>query len=272
MFQKFNPFLTSLVILLIYPAFTNCQNTVMGSRAASLAYSSVTLTDYWANNQATMSDIKQAGVAIYYQSSFMMKELSTKAVTAFSPVGLGVIGIKYKHFGYELYNDQLFGVYYARKIFNSLSVGLQLDLVITDIYEENIIITPTFEIGLVTSLSENLSFGVWTYNPISIVRDNNERLVTIFRSGFRWNVSKILLTTIEAEKNSNEEEIVLRAGAEYLILSRLFCRIGVSTGSNYLSIGTGLDLNKININISSVFHSRLGVTMQAGVSYQIAQK
>lgn len=245
---------------------SNAQDQPIGAVSASLNYSSVTITDYWANNQANMVNHHSGGAAIYYENRFMMSELSTRAVTIFSPIGRGITGIKYSYFGYEFFNDQLIGIYYARKIIPNLSVGVQLDLKILEISESEPKICATFEIGLNTKLNDKLSIGLWTYNPIGI-KSNTEKALSIIRTGLKWDISESVFTTVEAEKNTHENEIVLRAGAQYDIHDMYFFRIGTSTSEQFLSFGAGFSFHRFSLNLSSFMHNILGVSMQFGITY-----
>ncbi len=160
--------LTFSIILLLTACLTSSQNVDVGSRSSSLNNCSVALSTVWASNQSGMTQFTKKGVGAFYSTRFMMRELSTKAVTIFIPLQKGTIGLKYQYFGYELFNNQLMGLYYAVKIYHQISIGVQMDLIMVGSANRKIQITPTCEIGLQAKLNDKVTLGLWTYNPIRV--------------------------------------------------------------------------------------------------------
>ncbi|MCB2207647.1 MAG: hypothetical protein KQH67_05075 [Bacteroidetes bacterium] len=246
---------------------------VIGSRQAGMGRSSVALTDFWnlQNNQAGIALIDQFSAGIYYESQFSLNQLSTKSAGFLAPTKFGVLGLTFNHFGYSLYNDMKIGLVYARSFGQYLRVGLQLDYLQTTLGDDygsksNL----TFEIGLQSDITENITLGAWVYNPIQVkIADyDDEKIPAIFRLGIAWKISSNFIATVEAEKNTSIQPILIRGGLEYGINDKFFFRGGFSTQKEILSMGFGFKVKVLRFDISAVMHESLGFSPQASLIFQ----
>ncbi|PLX00325.1 MAG: hypothetical protein C0591_01440 [Marinilabiliales bacterium] len=271
--------LENKVMLLVSLVFINLSIyaggdfPVIGSRQAGMGRSSVALTDFWnlQNNQAGVALLDKFGAGIYYESQFSMNQLSTKSAAFLAPTKIGVLGLTFNYFGYSLYNDMKIGLVYARSFGQYLRVGLQLDYIQTTLGDDygskgNV----TFEIGLQSDITENITLGAWVYNPIQVkIADyDNEKIPAIFRFGIAWEITKGFIATVETEKNTNIQPIVIRGGLEYGLKEKFFFRGGFSTQEEILSMGFGFNLKPVRFDISAVMHESLGFSPQASLIFQ----
>lgn len=246
---------------------------VIGSRQAGMGRTSVALTDFWniQNNQAGIALIKKLGAGIYYESKFNLNKLSTKSTAILVPSKLGVLGLTFNHFGYNLYNEMKVGLVYARSFSAFLRVGLQLDYVKTTLGDgygsaSNV----TFELGLQSDVTEQLTLGAWIYNPIQVKLADygDEKIPAIFRFGIAWKITQGFIATIEAEKNTIIQPILLRSGLEYGLNDKFFFRGGFSTQEEFFSMGFGFKLKALRFDISTAMHESLGFSPQASLIFQ----
>jgi len=276
---------TALIITLVYPVILPASNynTPVGGRSAALAFTSVTLNDFWSvhNNQAGLAYFENIATGFYYENRFLIKELGLRAGAFVLPTRSGVFGLNYNYFGYSKYSEQKIGVAYAKAFGENFSAGLQLDYLTTRIAENyGSKSTFTFELGIRTKLSENFFIAAHVYNPIGVKIENeyNERIPTIFKFGLSYWVSDKLLLAIETEKDLIYKPL-FRGGIEYKIVEQAIVRIGYSTlpsttGSENFNIsslyafGFGLNLKKLVIDFSSTIHQTLGWSPQISIIYK----
>lgn len=274
MFKYFVKFLTTMLVVWCFPLTTIASGGIypIGSRSAGMGHSSVAITDFWGvmNNQAGIALFNKPIIGIYYENRFLLNQLSTKSVAGIWPSKYGVIGASYNHFGYKLYNNQKIGLAYARAFSNKLRVGIQLDYLQTTIGNNygskgNV----TFEIGIQSDISNQITVGAWVFNPIMVrlAEYDNEKLPAVFRLGFVWHISDVFLATIETEKNTTIVPITFRGGLEYEIKSRFFFRTGFSTNKEIFSFGFGLYIKQLTFNISAVMHESLGFSLQSSLIF-----
>lgn len=270
--------LKKLIILLLFLliGFTVTAGgdfNVIGSREAGMGRSSVALTGFWniQNNQAGIALMDKFGVGVYYESQFTLNQLSTKSAAFMAPTGIGVLGITFNHFGYNLYNDIKIGLVYARSFGRYFRIGLQLDYLQTTLGDnygskKNI----TFEIGIQSDVTDKLTLGAWVYNPIMVkLADyDNEKIPAIFRFGIAWYIMDGFVATVEAEKNTNFQAILIRGGLEYGIKDKFFFRAGFGTQREIFSMGFGFKIKVLRFDISAVMHESLGFSPQASLIFQ----
>lgn len=272
-----------LIILCIESSHAMDLNSPIGSRSAALGYASVTLNDFWAvhNNQAGLGLYENIAVGFYYENRYLVKELSLKSGAFILPTKSGVFGLSYNHFGYSMYNESKVGLAYGKSFGKYFSAGLQLDYLHTKIAEDygskN---TFTFELGVLSNLTENFTIGFHVFNPIGVKlnKDTDEKIPVIIKLGASYSISDKLLLALETEKDL-EYKPLIRGGIEYQIIDQAIVRIGYSTlpstsGSDSFSIasvytfGFGLNLKKFVIDISSSVHQVLGWSPQVSMIYR----
>lgn len=249
------------------------QSGPVGARSAGMGRCSIAISDVWSimNNPAGIAIIRRPIIGINYEYRNMMKELSSKSAAFIFPIKQGTFGLSYNHFGYSLFNRQKIGIAYARSFGSYLSVGVQLDYLITSLGNSygrtnNV----TFEIGIQSDISEKITMGAWIYNPlhVQLTDFDNEKLSTIIRFGGIWNVSETLVVTFESEKNTEISMFILRGGVEYSIRKSYFFRTGFSTSNEIFSFGLGYNVVNLTMNLSSIYHNYLGFSPQMGLSFQ----
>jgi hypothetical protein len=244
-----------------------------GSRQAGMGRVSVAITDFWnsQNNQAGIALMDKISAGIYYESRIMLNQLSTKGAAVVVPTKIGVIGATFNYFGYNLYNDMKIGLVYARSFGPYFRMGIQLDYLQTSLGNDygnkgNI----TFEIGVQSDVTENLSIGAWVFNPIQVRLADyaDERIPAVFRFGIAWHFSDHFFATVEAEKNMALRPIIIRGGLEYGFNDRFFLRTGFSSGQEIFSMGFGFNIKILRFDISAVMHQTLGFSPQASMIFQ----
>ncbi|MFP4471666.1 MAG: hypothetical protein ACLFPE_13355 [Bacteroidales bacterium] len=247
-------------------------NIPEGGRSAAMAHASVALSDFWSlqNNQAGLAFYPHMSAGFYFENRFLVKELSLKSGGFILPTNSGTLGAKISYFGYPKYNESKFGLAYARSFGKVLAIGLQLDYLMVTIgndYGQKGV--ATFELGVLSNITENLSLGAHVFNPLhSAIADyNDERLPAIFRLGAAYRFDDKTLVTAEVEKDT-EYDPVLKMGIEYRIVEAVYVRGGISTNPGTWAFGFGLNFEKLKIDFSSNFHQVLGFSPQVSMIYQ----
>ncbi|NQU33898.1 MAG: hypothetical protein HQ521_11730 [Bacteroidetes bacterium] len=275
MMKKFRNILTTIIVLQLAPLIIHAGGNVypIGSRSAGMGRSSVAITDFWSaiNNQAGIALFKKPSVGIYYENRFLVNELSTKSIAGIIPTKFGVFAATYNNFGYNLYNEQKIGLAYARSMGKYFRIGLQLDYLMVvqgnNYGNKNNV---TFELGIQSDISESITLGAWVYNPIRVqIADyDDEKIPAIFRFGFTWHISDVFLATLESEKGTAINPIIIRGGLEYNIQSMYYFRTGFSTRKEIFSFGIGLYIKHLTFDISAIMHETLGFSPQASLIYK----
>jgi hypothetical protein len=246
-----------------------------GARSAGMGRTSVALSDFWSvhNNPAGMALRQQTEAGVYYENRFLMKELSLKSAAFVLPVRFGVLGLSFSQFGYSMFNENKLGLAYARSFGDYLRLGVQLDYLSTRFGEgyesaNNV----TFEAGVQSNLNEKMVIGAWIFNPIKarLSSYTDERVPLIMRFGLLYQFTDRFSGTAEVEKQS-DRQTDLRAGLEYALTTTFYARMGVSTNPEMLTLGTGMNFGRLQLDIAASMHQVLGVSFQSGISYQFGK-
>ena len=263
-----------IVILLLFSEITIASGDIfpLGARSAGMGRVSVAMTGFWGiqNNPAGIALTDKYSVGINYESRFGLNELSTKNVAIIVPLNFGVIGLSFNHFGYSVYSEIKLGLVYSRSFSKYFRIGVQLDYLSTSIgnnygTKNNV----TFEIGIQSDITENITLGAYAFNPIMVkLADyNQEKLASVFRFGVAYKFDTRLIVSLEAEKSSNINPILLRMGLEYNLNSKFFFRGGIASRYEIFTFGFGMKFNHFSFDLAATMHQSLGFSPQSSIIF-----
>lgn len=261
-----------LIVILPILTYADGEHPSVGARSAGMAGISLINNDVWAvfNNQASMSGIDATTVALYYENRFLLKQTGFGALAFTTPMLGGNIGISVSHFGYQLYNENTFGIAYALELFKNVSMGIKMDYqYLQQAYDYGNRNALTFEIGVLAKPTEELKFGIHAYNPLqlSYIGYDDEYLPVCLAVGAGYTFSKKLTISAEAEKILQVNPIIFRLGLEYKSAKGLALRTGITTYPVRASFGLGFIHNHLTANIAYSWHQVLGSTPHISLAY-----
>ncbi|RLD45288.1 MAG: hypothetical protein DRI86_05805 [Bacteroidetes bacterium] len=262
------------LLIIISGSSISAQNIPanIGAAESGMGGIGVASTDIWSasNNQAALGFNKNYGAGFYYENRFMTKELSLNALTLVLPTGKGSFAANISYFGFSQYNEKKIGLAYGMALSKRFAIGVQLDYLNTTIgnnYGSKSVYT--FEIGIMSKLTEDITLGVHVFNPIQAKFNdyNSERLALLMKLGLQWKLSDNFTAAAEVHSDINNE-LIVRGGLEYKIKKILYARIGLSNNPNIFSFGVGLQFNSLRLDFSSSMHQVLGYSPQLSLIYQ----
>ena len=249
----------------------------IGGRAAAMGGSSVASQGLWAmqNNPAGMANLDKISLGLYYENRWMLPETAYKCGAFALPTQFGTLGLSFNQFGSSKYNENKFGLAYAKDFGRYLQIGLQLDYLLLKIGNDygkyNAV---TFELGIQSHVTDKLTLGTYIFNPVNFSFEqtlNHEKLPIVFRFGMAYQFTKDFVGQCEIEKNTDLEGVSLRAGLEYEAVKNLYIRAGVQTNPGILSFGVGYGIRFAQINVAAQLHNELGASVQIGMIFSIGK-
>ncbi len=265
-------FLSALVacIFLAFPVHAGGLWAPSGGRQAGLDHCSVALTGFWGveNNPAGTVETGRISLGMGFRNGYLSPHLGTADAALVYPAPFGNLGLTLRYFGYALYHEMKVGLSYARKLGPKLRAGIQLIYLQTafgDIYGHRG--NFTFALGLQSPVTRNLMLGLYVYNPVPVKLSDyaREKIPSVFRFGLAYSFSPDLLVTVEAEKNTAFQPVVLRGGIEYRFRKQFFFRTGFATSGDIFAFGFGWYRKKFRFDLASAMHPSLGFSPQASV-------
>ena len=271
-----NYFLFMPIFLLVFtlPVMVKAGGLWMpaGGRQAGMDHCSVALSGFWSveNNVAGMTGIEKLSLGADFQNGYLSSRLGTAGLAVVYPAPFGKLGLSFRYFGYALFHQMKIGIAYARSLGKKIQAGVQLSYLQTgygDIYGSHSYFT--FGVGLQSAVTKNLTLGIYVYNPFAtkVVDEATNTVPSIFRLGLAYFLSKDLLVTVEAEKNTFWHPVVWRGGMEYRFKKTFFFRAGIATSGDIFSFGFGWHQRKLQIDVASTMHQSLGFSPQISLNF-----
>ena len=266
------PFLTSILFIFFIQNIEATENYPAGARARALSNAFVSVSDTWNtfHNQAGLAQLKNYSAGFFYESRFMVDELSFNAGSLVIPVKAGTFGLSFSQFGKGTYKQHKAGLAFSKKLTKKLGAAVQLDYISARFPEnENANGFATFEVGAIYAVKDNLFLGAHIFNPISNGFDLPEgvqKMPAIFRIGGHYQFPKMVLLILETEKNG-ENPFIMKSGIEFSPVKNLALRFGVSGKPINYTAGIGFHMGKVIADVGCSYHGNLGLT--PSVSIQI---
>ena len=249
----------------------------LGGRAAAMGGSSVASQGLWAlqNNPAGMANLERISLGLYYENRWFTPETAYKCGAFALPTKFGCLGLSFNQFGSSKYNENKFGLAYAKDFGRYLQIGLQLDYLLLKIGNDyGSYRAVTFELGLQSQVTDKLTLGTYIFNPVNFRLEqtlNHEKLPIVMRFGLAYQFTKDFIGQCEIEKNTEREGVSLRGGLEYEAFKNFYIRAGAQTNPGILSFGLGYGIRFAQINVAAQLHNELGASIQIGMIFSIGK-
>ena len=188
-----------------------------GGRAAAMGGSSVASQGLWAlqNNPAGMANLDKISLGLYYENRWMLPETAYKCGAFALPTKFGTLGLSFNQFGSSKYNENKFGLAYAKDFGRYLQIGLQLDYLLLKIGNDyGKFSAVTFELGIQSHVTDKLTLGTYVFNPVNFSFEqtlNHEKLPIVMRFGMASHSPRTSSDNAKSRKTQNAMESVYAA-------------------------------------------------------------
>lgn len=256
--------------------YSQNQNRPVGASSAAMANSGVVESNIWSvyHNQAGLANLESFSFGLHFDNKYGVKELSHSAIAVAAPTDKGTFGLSLSYFGYSKYNEKKIALAYAKKLFDKVSAGIQLDYFNTSIYGDygtgGVF---TAEIGLLFEPVKNLLIGVHAFNPVRTTYNtfDEEALSTTLKLGVGYYFSEKVLFTVELESDL-ENTTNFKTAIEYMPMEKLFFRAGINTKPVSYHFGVGYQFYQIITDLAFSHHEILGYSTNISIRYHIISK
>lgn len=241
-----------------------------GARGAAMGNAALCFKDVASlyANQAGIAFLEGYHFSAYGERRFLSEGMNLFQFAAAANYSkIGSFGLQINYFGFDQYNEQKIGLAYARKLAKNFSMSVQFDYLATRIPEYGVSSSFTAEIGLLADLSPKVSLAAHVYNPL-MSKINDQNLPTLLAFGVMYKPSEKFLVSGQLEKDIFSNPFTGRFGMEYTPINNLAIRLGIIAGQPLMvSLGLGVVLQSLRIDIASSYHQILGFTPSLSVSY-----
>jgi len=224
-------------------------------------------------NQASLAQLEKSAAGLYGERRFMLNELNNYSAVFGLTTNKGNFGFKAGYSGFTGYNETQLGLAYARKLGDKIDVGVQFNYNGINIPTYGNASAVSFEIGTIVHVSEKLHAGMHANNPVGgkFGKEQQEKLSSLYAVGLGYDASPKFFISCELEKEE-DQPINVNTGFQYKLISQLLVRAGVSSSTSTFWAGIGLSLKSLRIDVTSAFHSQLGVTPGVLILFNFNEK
>ncbi len=267
----------ALTIILFIFGFSNLfaiENHPVGARSLALSHAFISISDVWStfHNQAGIAEIDEFSAGVFYESKFMVDELSLAAGSIILPVDAGTFGFSFYQFGQGSFKENKIGLTFAKQLSEKFSAAIQLDYFSQRLPENsNTFGFATFEAGIIYSPNNKLFLGAHVFNPISNgieTAEGKQKSPTIFRVGGHYQFDEMILVTVETQKDL-ENPFILKTGIEFSPVKNFALRFGVSGKPVNYTAGIGYTFGKVTTDIGFSYHGNLGVSPSVSIQIKL---
>lgn len=210
-------------------------------------------------NQAALAAAKHAGIGVFGERRFMLKETSVYTLGAAVPTRLGNLGIQVNYAGFKNFRENKIGLAYARKLGKSVYVGVQFNYYSYSVPAYQKASAINFEIGAMFHLTKKLNAGIHVYNPVGgkLGKTGEEKLASAYKIGLGYDASEKFFISSEIIKQE-DKAVNIMAGLQYQFAKQFFAKAGFVSESGSGYAGAGVGLKNFRLDISSGYHPQLG--------------
>jgi hypothetical protein len=210
-------------------------------------------------NQAALAQIKQAGIGLYGERRFLLRETSSYTLVTAFPTGMGNFGIQFNYAGFKDFNENKLALAYARALGDKLAIGAQFNYYGYRIPGYNNTSSINFEAGVLLHFSDKLNGGIHVYNPAGTktVKLGTERLAAAYKIGLGYDASPDFFVSAEIIKEE-DKPVNLLAGMQYHFAKQFFVRTGFMSQSSLLFAGAGIGWANLRLDVAGSYHPQLG--------------
>jgi hypothetical protein len=265
-------FLLMVSFLIPYLNAFSIENHPAGARSRALSDAFVSISDVWStfHNQSGIAGLEHFTAGFYYESRYMVDELSLAAGSLIIPINRGNFGISFYQFGKEVYKENKYALAYAIKLSAKFTAAIQLDYFTQRLPENDRSKGfATFETGIIYQPVKMFFLGAHIFNPVKSgieTLQGKEKMPAIFRFGGHYKFEEMVIVAVEVQKNSDAKAII-KSGIEFSPGKKLALRLGVSGKPLNYTAGIGYTIGKLTTDISFGYHGNLGITPAVSIQF-----
>jgi len=211
------------------------------------------------SNQAALAAVKRAGIGIYGERRFLLKETSSYSIATVLPCRMGNFGIQLNYSGFKDFNENKIGLAYARALGEKLSLGTQFDYYGYRVPGYSSTSFVNFEAGVLLHFSEKLNGGFHVCDPVKMktVKTGIEQPTAAYKMGLGYDASANFFAGAEIVKQEDKPVNVI-VGIRYHFAKQFFVGAGFMSQSSLLFGGAGIGWANLRLDIAGSYHPQLG--------------
>ncbi len=253
-------------------SFAGNERNTMGARSAAMGMSGVATYDVFSvlNNPAATTQLEQLSLGLFAENRFLLADVNYGGLAFALPTSkAGTIGLGLSFFGNDLYSERHIALSYGIKLSPSISIGTHIDAYNVATLDDGSGTALTFGLGLQYQIVENARVGMHLHNPLfaGLTEFQEDDLPSFLQIGIAYDPSDKLTLCLEGEKELDQKAI-FKMGLEWRMAEKFHLRGGIATQPIYSSLGAGVNLGRLKLDLATSFHPQLGLTPHVSVRFE----
>ncbi len=262
--------LSCLFVLLIVNTSLQASTPEWLINTYSRSMAHILSVDNAVSNPSNLSFQDQTSINISYSNDYLCKELSSLQAAFLMPNKVIDYSALLTYYGYSNYNEIHCGLSVSKLLVDNFSLGVRLFYYRLDyIGNEEVINRVSADIGLSFHIVDNIDMSMLLTNPIRVgyTTDLSRYFLPIYMAlGLNYTPTDRLKVQAEVAKDANYP-IEGKLALAYQPIDSFDIRVGVCSSPFIPTLGVGLKMNLLNIDIASSYHPELGFSPSIGLVY-----
>lgn len=229
---------------------------------SAVAYSSLgTDGNSFLVNPAALPALKKGSAAFYSEQKFLLKELSGGSAALAFPAAGGGMGIALGVSGSDSYSNGQAALAYGRALGKRINLGVQINYHLIHAAGYGNTSAVGFELGMIIHATDKLFSGIHVTNPAGgkFTRNADDKLPSSYTMAFGCEPSENLILCMQVKK-TEDQPVDMQFSLQYNFVHQFFVRAGITTSSNKVFAGFGLQWKNFRIDLIGNYHLQLGAT------------
>lgn len=218
-------------------------------------------------NQAGLAEVKNFAIDISAEKRFNLEDFTNISIAGAKTFTFGTVGVLLSNFGFTEYNEQKFGVAYARKLNRNISLGGQFDLLrynVDKLGSKNLF---SFELGMQLKLSKDFSLATHIFSPGNIEVSESTEIGSRFRLGLMYKPSDKVFLLVELDKLIYRT-LEYKVAVSYQAVKEMQIRLGINPSTEIYSFGVMLQFqDKYKLASAVAINNNLGNSPAISLQY-----
>ncbi len=244
---------------------THAQNK--GIALQLTAYSS-THADVFSikSNASAGTAMNKSSVGVYSDRPFLMKAFSSFNLCVVLPTAAGPFGLIIEQNGSKAFHQTALGIGYARKLANSIDLGLQFQYGMEKAGYYGHGASVKAAVGARFHITDHFCLGIQVQQPKNLSSPAKEKKPAGFSLGGGWEPSQKVFIAGELFKEE-DQPLHFRTGLTYYPDKCFVFRAGYASG-NGLNWSAGTWIRSMRLEVTGSYHTQLGFTPGLALVYQ----
>lgn len=258
---------SAIVFLLVMHCYG--QDAAFISHSAATCNYSLNSNDVWSStcNPAGLAEVKKFSCGLFYNSPFLMKDLSSQLVVFAFPLNKNISsGISLFRFGNDVFSKNEIAFGGGMRLSDKLRFGAQLHFQYVYQSEQNPLYYAFPELGITYKINSKLNGSASVRNFTSSLYNKHKI--------YEPQLLRVGLTYVFDEKVKVHTQIIFQdknypfvgVGIDYFPKDKIYIGLNISSAHQPFNIGVGYKLKPLEIKIAFAYHQLLGLSPSSSIT------